>query len=78
MVERVLEAITISKDTLQPYVDVLKTYFKESENIQVKEKLSKKGLEPSQISPHAPQTCAYTIPPLRHYIYIKSFFIFSQ
>ena len=40
MVERVLEAITISKDTLQPYVDVLKTYFKESENIQVKEKLS--------------------------------------
>lgn len=40
MVERVLEAITISKDKLQPYVDVLKTYFKESENIQVKEKLS--------------------------------------
>ena len=40
MLERVLEAITISKDTLQPYVDVLKTYFKESENIQVKEKLS--------------------------------------
>lgn len=40
MVERVLEAITISKDTLQPYVDVLKIYFKESENIQVKEKLS--------------------------------------
>ncbi len=27
--------------------------------------LSKTGLEPVQISPHAPQTCASTIPPLR-------------
>ena len=28
--------------------------------------VSKTGLEPVQISPHAPQTCASTIPPLRH------------
>ena len=28
--------------------------------------MSKTGLEPVQISPHAPQTCASTIPPLRH------------
>ena len=29
-------------------------------------KLSMGGLEPPQISPHAPQTCASTIPPHRH------------
>ena len=37
-------------------------------------KLSKTGLEPVQISPHAPQTCASTIPPLRH---IFRVFLFS-
>ena len=27
--------------------------------------MSKGGLEPPQISPHAPQACASTVPPLR-------------
>lgn len=31
--------------------------------------LSKTGLEPVQITPHAPQTCASTIPPLRQIIF---------
>lgn len=31
--------------------------------------MSMKGLEPLQISPHAPQACASTIPPHRHILY---------
>ena len=42
-------------------------------------KLSVGGLEPPQISPHAPQTCASTIPPHRHiYDVFKYKFIITK
>ena len=36
-------------------------------------KLSVGGLEPPQISPHAPQTCASTIPPHRHLVLVLDY-----
>ena len=37
--------------------------------------MSTGGLEPPQVSPHAPQACASTIPPRRHLINIIQFSI---
>ena len=37
------------------------------------EKMSTGGLEPPQISPHAPQACASTIPPRRHFYEIFNY-----
>ena len=37
--------------------------------------MSEMGLEPTQISPHAPQACASTVPPLRHIRELKSILV---